>query len=87
MQFCEIRRLLSKLIPQLGQSPTPDTRARGVEPDAIASSALTFDPVWHGDHWQNLLSSPMDARRYIMEDWNAPTANEWRNVDPAGSAH
>jgi hypothetical protein len=32
-------------------------------------SALDFDPAWHGDHWQNLLSSPMDARRYVMEDW------------------
>jgi hypothetical protein len=28
------------------------------------------DPVWHGDHWQNLLSSPMDARHYVMEDWS-----------------
>jgi hypothetical protein len=32
-------------------------------------SSLDFDPAWHGDHWQNLLSSPMDARRYVMEDW------------------
>ena len=32
-------------------------------------SALDFDPAWHGDHWQNLLSSPMDARHYVMEDW------------------
>ncbi|CAB3765429.1 hypothetical protein [Paraburkholderia humisilvae] len=29
-----------------------------------------IDPVWHGDHWQNLLSSPMDARHYVMEDWS-----------------
>jgi hypothetical protein len=35
-------------------------------------SALDFDPAWHGDHWQNLLSSPMDARRYVMEDWATP---------------
>ena len=26
-------------------------------------------PNWHGDHWQNLLACPMDARRYILEDW------------------
>jgi len=26
---------------------------------------------WHGDHWQNLLCSPMDARHYVMEDWCA----------------
>jgi hypothetical protein len=25
---------------------------------------------WHGDHWQNLLCSPMDARHYVMEDWS-----------------
>ena len=42
-----------------------------VGPHAVmeSHSALDFDPAWHGDHWQNLLSSPMDARRYVMEDW------------------
>ena len=42
-----------------------------VGPQAVVEShsALDFDPAWHGDHWQNLLSSPMDARRYVMEDW------------------
>ena len=35
------------------------------------------DPVWHGDHWQNLLSSPMDARHYVMEDWSVAPAPEW----------
>jgi hypothetical protein len=42
-----------------------------VGPQAVmeSHSALDFDPAWHGDHWQNLLSSPMDARRYVMEDW------------------
>jgi hypothetical protein len=37
---------------------------------ATAPATLSFDPVWHGDHWQNLLSSPMDARHYVMEDWS-----------------
>ena len=37
-------------------------------------SMLDFDPAWHGDHWQNLLSSPMDARRYVMEDWTLSSA-------------
>jgi hypothetical protein len=37
--------------------------------EAQTTSLLDFDPAWHGDHWQNLLSSPMDARRYVMEDW------------------
>jgi hypothetical protein len=41
--------------------------------EAGAHSVLDFDPAWHGDHWQNLLSSPMDARRYVMEDWAIPT--------------
>jgi hypothetical protein len=42
-----------------------------VAPQAVVEShsALDFDPAWHGDHWQNLLSSPMDARRYVIEDW------------------
>jgi hypothetical protein len=51
-----------------------------VTPEALpeSHSALDFDPSWHGDHWQNLLSSPMDARRYVMEDWtvSAPAAFE-----------
>jgi hypothetical protein len=37
---------------------------------------LDFDPFWHGDHWQNLLASPMDARHYVMEDWAAPSSDE-----------
>jgi hypothetical protein len=36
------------------------------------ASILEFDPFWHGDHWQNLLASPMDARHYVMEDWALP---------------
>jgi len=47
-------------------------------------SALDFDPSWHGDHWQNLLSSPMDARRYVMEDWTVPTSSAF-NDEPAGA--
>lgn len=29
---------------------------------------------WHGDHWHNLLCSPMDARHYVMEDWGTGSA-------------
>jgi hypothetical protein len=43
-----------------------------IAPETEAASSLEFDPFWHGDHWQNLLSSPMDARRYVMEDWANP---------------
>jgi hypothetical protein len=46
-------------------------------PSAMTTtSALEFDPAWHGDHWQNLLSSPMDARRYVMEDWATPVNSD-----------
>ncbi|HVE06103.1 MAG TPA: hypothetical protein VNE00_02525 [Paraburkholderia sp.] len=39
-----------------------------------------IDPVWHGDHWQNLLSSPMDARHYVMEDWSVAPGFEWKSA-------
>ena len=47
----------------------PETAA-----DSDTTSSLDFDPAWHGDHWQNLLSSPMDARHYVMEDWHSRSA-------------
>ncbi|SIT40362.1 conserved hypothetical protein [Paraburkholderia ribeironis] len=56
-------------------------------PVAEIFSALEFDPMWHGDHWQNLLSSPMDARRYVIEDWSVATAADWTEVDGAAPAH
>jgi hypothetical protein len=34
-----------------------------------ASDTETYGS-WHGDHWHNLLCSPMDARHYVMEDWS-----------------
>ncbi|CAN7266885.1 hypothetical protein LJR230_001091 [Trinickia sp. LjRoot230] len=49
-----------------------ETRAR---PEAGPAPALSFDPFWHGDHWQNLLACPMDARHYVVEDW-APVGEE-----------
>ncbi|QGZ62036.1 hypothetical protein [Paraburkholderia acidisoli] len=36
---------------------------------STAEEADTYGP-WHGDHWHNLLCSPMDARHYVMEDWS-----------------
>ena len=43
-----------------------------------------FDTTWHGDHWQNLLSSPLDARHYVMEDWTyTPPPNETTEAAPA----
>ncbi|MBN3766725.1 hypothetical protein [Burkholderia sp. Ac-20365] len=42
------------------------------------------DPMWHGDHWQNLLSSPMDARHYVIEDWSLTPGLEFAPVGPDG---
>ncbi|WP_323118466.1 hypothetical protein [Burkholderia alba] len=42
-------------------------------PAASTSFDSDFDTSWHGDHWQNLLASPLDARHYVMEDWAQPT--------------
>jgi hypothetical protein len=44
--------------------------------NSAATSVLEFDPFWHGDHWQNLLASPMDARHYVMEDWALPVDDD-----------
>jgi len=37
---------------------------------SIAGTSGLPPASWHGDHWQNLLCSPMDARHYVMEDWS-----------------
>ncbi|KVU97279.1 hypothetical protein [Burkholderia ubonensis] len=42
-----------------------------------------FDTTWHGDHWQNLLASPLDARHYVMEDWTyTPPPTEAKDAPP-----
>ena len=46
-------------------------QSRPIEKAVRPESVLEFDPAWHGDHWQNLLSAPMDARHYVMEDWTS----------------
>ncbi|AOI67065.1 hypothetical protein WS98_15860 [Burkholderia territorii] len=44
-----------------------------------------FDPTWHGDHWQNLLASPLDARHYVMEDWTyTPPQADAHDTPPTG---
>ena len=63
MLLNEFRRLAAWLTGSLRGTPAD----RGAP---ALSSAFDFDPMWHGDHWQNLLSSPMDARHYVMEDWS-----------------
>ncbi|POR48247.1 hypothetical protein B0G62_115133 [Paraburkholderia eburnea] len=39
------------------------------EPGSDANEIEAYGS-WHGDHWHNLLCSPMDARHYVMEDWS-----------------
>lgn len=59
----------NKALAHLSNALRGETRERAA---TSPTSQSTFERAgnWHGDHWQNLLSSPMDARRYILEDWN-----------------
>lgn len=43
---------------------------------SVAGTAGLASGSWHGDHWQNLLCSPMDARHYVMEDWTVMSEPE-----------
>jgi hypothetical protein len=54
-----LRRWFQWLVTIDGADPVERT---GREVEAYGS--------WHGDHWHNLLCSPMDARHYVMEDWS-----------------
>ena len=78
MLLNEYRRLAAWLGSLLHKAPTEAIRQA-----AAPSSAFDFDPMWHGDHWQNLLSSPMDARHYVMEDWSVVIDTDFA---PAGLA-
>ena len=42
----------------------------GTDPATGAMGEVEAYGSWHGDHWHNLLCSPMDARHYVMEDWS-----------------
>ncbi|WP_345811322.1 hypothetical protein AAGS40_11195 [Paraburkholderia sp. PREW-6R] len=80
MLFSELRRFAAWLT-------RASTSVDRDETSASASSVFEFDPMWHGDHWQNLLSSPMDARRYVMEDWSVSPAFSWDEAERTASAH
>jgi len=58
----EIKRFADRLLhPRHDSKPAATTAGR---------SAASVGPHYHcGDHWQNLLASPMDARHYVLEDW------------------
>ena len=60
-----LNKALSQLADAFRTSPSDEETL-----DAVAANVNDAALSWHGDHWQNLLSSPMDARRYILEDWN-----------------
>lgn len=85
MLFNEFRRLITWLTQP--HQPRARTVPAQSEPAATSPSVFEFDPMWHGDHWQNLLSSPMDTRRYVMEDWSISTLTDWSEVDNAAPAH
>lgn len=59
------------------------------ETSRTAPCDTEFDPTWHGDHWQNLLASPLDARHYVMEDWTytPPQADTDDTPPPRASAN
>jgi hypothetical protein len=61
----ELKRLFAKF--------AQATRAKNRVGPTAPAALFYVDPFWHGDHWQNLLASPMDARHYVMEDWTPPT--------------
>ena len=67
MQAIPLKRFAAWLLRVL----RPEAASTGVT-NGVPASVLEFDPFWHGDHWQNLLASPMDARHYVMEDWALP---------------
>ncbi len=55
-----------------GQKQEKD--ASRLAPTHESTPADEFDETrWHGDHWANLLTSPLDARHYVLEDWSSPT--------------
>ncbi len=82
MLLNEFRRLVAWLGRSLAQG-SPQTRPR----KRRSASAFDFDPMWHGDHWQNLLSSPMDARHYVMEDWSVSVADRLDRRGRPAPAH
>ncbi|KND55209.1 hypothetical protein BPUN_3192 [Candidatus Paraburkholderia kirkii] len=67
MTMTQLKRVAKWLKSLAAPSITPET-------EAVSSSEFTL--AWHGDHWQNLLASPMDARHYVMEDWTTPLDND-----------
>lgn len=70
MRALPIKRFVSWLVRM------PHFAAASMGRTKSTESVPEFDPFWHGDHWQNLLASPMDARHYVMEDWAVPLEDD-----------
>jgi hypothetical protein len=84
MLFNELRRLMTWLTQSHAKTAA---NLSGAADESSSALAFDPDPAWHGDHWQNLLSSPMDARRYVMEDWSVSVTPDWTENDLAAHAH
>lgn len=82
MLFNEFRRFITRLT----QSHTKTVTDHQPVAESAAAFAFDPDPMWHGDHWQNLLSSPMDARHYVMEDWSVSIESDWATANAAAPA-
>jgi len=76
----ELRSLAARLFHSNASATAPDV-AQPTPNDALFEP----DPTWHGDHWQNLLSSPIDARRYVMEDWCLAAEPEFSAAGSVGA--
>jgi hypothetical protein len=91
MLFKEIRRLIASLThshaKMIADQPARVADTSVASTETTTSSVFDFDPMWHGDHWQNLLSCPMDARRYVIEDWSVPAVDDWNDADGTAPAH
>jgi hypothetical protein len=46
MLFDTLRRIAAQLLPSTKGAPLSETASQ-------RPSLLEFDPMWHGDHWQN----------------------------------
>ncbi|MFC0399259.1 hypothetical protein [Paraburkholderia rhizosphaerae] len=69
--------MLSHIIRRFTSLFSDSSEKNPTQSPSTLSTQFQFDPMWHGDHWQNLLSSPMDARHYVMEDWSVVPGVEW----------
>ena len=60
---------LNRVLAQLTQAlRSDDNKAAG---DSSRMFQRDATPGWHSsDHWQNMLACPLDARRYVLEDWS-----------------